>query len=31
MDVPATLPAGNWPLYFKYDGATVQIATISVR
>jgi hypothetical protein len=31
MDVPATLPAGNWPLFFKYEGATVQIATIAVR
>ncbi|TME73274.1 MAG: hypothetical protein E6I49_01785 [Chloroflexi bacterium] len=31
MDVPATLPAGNWPLYFKFEGATVQIATIAVR
>lgn len=31
MGVPATLPAGSWPLYFKFEGATVQIATISVR
>ena len=31
MGVPATLPAGNWPLYFKFEGAIVQIATIAVR
>jgi len=31
MDVPVTLPAGNWPRYFKYEGGTVQIATIAVR
>ncbi len=31
LQVPATLPAATWPLYFVYEGATVQIASVVVR